>query len=168
MPAFPGGHDHPNVGMCGGLLAQIPILLQTPRVHFAYVTGGRQLTKVVYGLFFGYCGPLPFPFLGLGLNTQSQGLLFPAGGDDTRRFSSPSHPPPDRHCFTCDVQNTMQPCPSRLPLLPAACVSSLLDCSGEGPAFASPLAAHSQLPCNIICQTQLQQKQISYQQDSAL
>ena len=34
-PAFLGGHDHPNVGMCGGLLARVLILLQTPFVHRA-------------------------------------------------------------------------------------------------------------------------------------
>ena len=47
----PGKCDYLNIGMGGSLLARILILLQTSFVHFAYITGGTQLTKVAYGLF---------------------------------------------------------------------------------------------------------------------
>ena len=46
--------------MCGGLLARILILLQTLFVHFAYVMGGRQLTKIAYGFSLGSEDPLRF------------------------------------------------------------------------------------------------------------
>ena len=59
MPAFLGVCDYLNVGMCGGLLAQILLLLQTPFVHLAVkqICDRRQLikigalSKVIYGLF---------------------------------------------------------------------------------------------------------------------
>ena len=77
--SFPLGRcDYPNVGMCGALLAQVLIFLQTPFVHFLYVTGGRQLHQVVLRAFpLGTVDLLPFPLLGLGRNTQSQGFPFP-------------------------------------------------------------------------------------------
>ena len=45
--AFPGGRDYPNLGMCGSLLAQILILLQTPFVHLVVkqIDDRRQLIK---------------------------------------------------------------------------------------------------------------------------
>ena len=48
MPAFPGGHDYPNLGTCGSLLAQVLILLQTPLVHLVVkqIHDRRQLIKV--------------------------------------------------------------------------------------------------------------------------
>ena len=48
MPSFPGRHDYPNTGMCGGLLARILILLQTPFVHpvVKQIHDRRQLIKV--------------------------------------------------------------------------------------------------------------------------
>ena len=48
VPAFPGGHDYPNLGMCGGLLAGILILLQTPFIHLVIKQkrDKRQLIKV--------------------------------------------------------------------------------------------------------------------------
>ena len=48
MTAFPGGRDYPNLGMCGSLLAQILILLQTPFVHLVVkqICDRRQLIKV--------------------------------------------------------------------------------------------------------------------------
>ena len=59
MPAFSGGLDYPNLGTCGGLLARILILLQTPFVHLVVkqAPDRRQLiktealSKVIYGLF---------------------------------------------------------------------------------------------------------------------
>ena len=58
VPAFLGGCDYLNVGMCGSLLARILILLQTPLVHLAVkqIRDRKQLikvgalSKVVYGL----------------------------------------------------------------------------------------------------------------------
>ena len=46
--SFPGGCDYPNSGRCGGLLARILILLQTPFVHLAVkqTHDRRQLIKV--------------------------------------------------------------------------------------------------------------------------
>ena len=45
-----GGCDYPNSDMCGGLLALILILLQTPFVHLVvkriYIRDRRQLIKV--------------------------------------------------------------------------------------------------------------------------
>ena len=48
LPAFPGGGDHPNLNICGGLLAQILVLLQTPFVHLVLkqISDRRQLIKV--------------------------------------------------------------------------------------------------------------------------
>ena len=59
MPAFLGGRDYLNLGMCGGLLTRILILLQTPFVHLVIkqICDMRQLikigalSKVIYGLF---------------------------------------------------------------------------------------------------------------------
>ena len=59
VPAFLGGCDYPNLGMCGGLVARILFLLQTPFVHLVVkqICDRRQLikvgevTKVIYGLF---------------------------------------------------------------------------------------------------------------------
>ena len=47
MPAFLGDCDYPNSGMCGGLLARILILLQTPFVHLVVkqIRDRRQLIK---------------------------------------------------------------------------------------------------------------------------
>ena len=58
VPASLGECDHPDLGMCGGLLARILILLQTPLVHLAVkqIRDRKQLikvgalSKVVYGL----------------------------------------------------------------------------------------------------------------------
>ena len=69
----PGRCDYPNVGMCGGLLAQIFILLQTLFVHFVYMMGGRQLTKAVFmGYLSGHCRAPPFPLLSPGINAVSR------------------------------------------------------------------------------------------------
>ena len=48
VPAFLEGRDYPNLGMCGGRLARILILLQTPFVHLVVkqIRGRRQLIKV--------------------------------------------------------------------------------------------------------------------------
>ena len=47
MPAFLGVCDYLNVGMCGGLLAQILLLLQTPFVHLIkQICDGGQLIKI--------------------------------------------------------------------------------------------------------------------------
>ena len=48
MPAFLGGRDYLNLGMCGGLLTRILILLQTPFVHLVVkqIRDRRQLLKV--------------------------------------------------------------------------------------------------------------------------
>ena len=54
--------------------------------------GGRQLTKVVYGLFLsGTAVPHPFSLLGPGMNSQV--FLFPASGHDTHRLPMASHLP---------------------------------------------------------------------------
>ena len=60
MPTFPGRRDYPNVGMCGGLLASILTLLQTPFVHFLYMHDRRQATNQssFMGFFFLPHGPL--------------------------------------------------------------------------------------------------------------
>ena len=48
VPTFLGEHQYPNLGMCGGLLSQILILLQTPFVHLVVkqIRDRRQLIKV--------------------------------------------------------------------------------------------------------------------------
>ena len=48
MPAFPGGGDYPDLGMCGGLSAPILILLQTPFVHVVIkqIHDRKQLMKI--------------------------------------------------------------------------------------------------------------------------
>ena len=58
VPVFLGGCDYPNSGMCGGLLAWILILLQTPFVYLVkHIHDMKQLikigalSKVIYGLF---------------------------------------------------------------------------------------------------------------------
>ena len=47
VPAFLGECDYRNLGMCGGLLARILILLQTPFFHLIkQIHDRRQLIKV--------------------------------------------------------------------------------------------------------------------------
>ena len=52
VPAFLEGRDYPNLGMCGGLLAQILILMEfwccSKLVHFTVqqIHARRQLIKV--------------------------------------------------------------------------------------------------------------------------
>ena len=66
VPAFWERQNYPNIGMGGGLLGQILILLQTLFFHFAYVTRGRQLTKVILWVFsLGTGDPSPYPFQAL-------------------------------------------------------------------------------------------------------
>ena len=47
VPTFLGECDYSNLSMCGGLLAQILILLQTPFVHLIkQICDGGQLIKI--------------------------------------------------------------------------------------------------------------------------
>ena len=48
VPVLVGRRDHPNLGMCGGLLDRILILLQTTFVHLAVkqIRARKQLIKV--------------------------------------------------------------------------------------------------------------------------
>ena len=102
VPAFLGRCDCTNVGTCGGLLAQILILLQALFVHFVYVTGGREFTR---SCFTGFTvDPFLLPPTRSWDEYSLKDFLFPASGDDTHRLSSTTPSPgtfPLNHSFAC-------------------------------------------------------------------
>ena len=103
------------------------------------------------GFFSGLCGPLPFslPPSGPWGEHSVSGFLFPASGADTQRLSRAA---PLLHCHSLLVLfatpgSLVGAGSGLLGQRVSFCsqppgLSSLLDCSGEGPAFISLLAAH--------------------------
>ena len=101
------------------------------------------------GFFFGTVDPLPFPFLGLGMNTVSKFSFSQIVEMIHTDFQG--LPPSCIIIVLPVVQNAWEPYRTRLrttgstgeACLPPPVLSSLLDCDGEPFAFISPLAAHS-------------------------
>ena len=84
VPAFLRRRDYPNLGMCGGLLAQGLILLQTPFVHLVVkqICDWAQLIKVgavpqsyFWALSVSTRDSLLFPLPGFGMKAEFQSLL---------------------------------------------------------------------------------------------
>ena len=87
VPAFQGRRDYLNIGMGGGLLAQIFILLQTLFVHFCLCDKRQAVNQSCFiNFFFEHCGYPPSPFQDLGWIYSLNIFLFPASREDTHRF----------------------------------------------------------------------------------
>ena len=97
--------------MGGSLLAQILVLLQILFVHFAYVMGGRQLTKIAYGFSLGSEDPLRFS---LSDWDESSLKVFLSQLVEMIHTDSQGLPPLLTVIVSLVVQNTWQPYWTRL------------------------------------------------------